>query len=206
MRARVCDAVAAIVKVAITRKVSGSFRDALAAEVPTAPIDVVRADEQHAEYRGALERCGLDVRAIAADDELPDCCFIEDTAVIAGGLALVTRPGAESRRRETAAVATVLGEYMEVARMEAPATLDGGDCMRVGKQIFVGRSLRTSDSGIARLAEVFEPRGYRVVPVALPAGVLHLKCVCAPLGDDRITLVAGIPREKFTRLGIVEVA
>jgi len=194
-----------MMKVAITRKVPGSFARALAARVPDEPIDVMLAREQHAEYRGALERCGLEVRALAADDALPDCCFVEDTAVIADGVALVTRPGAESRRGETDAVARLLGDYVEVVRMAAPATLDGGDVMRVGKTIYVGKSLRTSTSGIDRLSEVFSPRGYRIVPVALPPHVLHLKCVCAPLGDDRITLAENVPVEPFAGLEIVSI-
>jgi dimethylargininase len=194
-----------MVKVAITRKVPASFTRALAAQVPAEPIDVMLAREQHGEYRGALERCGLDVRALAADDTLPDCCFVEDTAVIADGVALVTRPGAEPRRAETEAVARLAGDYVEVVHMAAPATLDGGDVMRVGKTIFVGKSLRTSSSGIDRLSEVFAPRGYRIVPIALPHSVLHLKCVCAPLGDQRITLAEGVPREPFAGLEIVTI-
>jgi dimethylargininase len=90
--------------------------------------------------------------------------------------------------------------------MEAPATLDGGDVMRVGKTIFVGRSARTNEAGIARLADVFEPRGYRVVPVAMPAGVLHLKSACAPLADDRITLADGsIARDAFGDVHVLRV-
>src|SRR4029077_769909 len=108
---------------AITRKVPGSFARALCAVPPDPPIDVVRAREQHAEYRGALESCGLDVRAIAADDATPDCCFVEDTAVVAGGVALITRPGAAERRAETAAVARVLGEYVELEHIHNHATL-----------------------------------------------------------------------------------
>jgi dimethylargininase len=190
---------------AIIRRVPRSFKDAVCAVPPWPPIDVMHAREQHAEYRGALERCGLEVRALAADDACPDCCFIEDTAVVADGVALVTRPGATSRRDETEAVAKILGDYVEIARMAAPMTLDGGDCMRVGTKIFAGQSLRTSGSGIERLAEVFTPRGFQVIPVALPAHVLHLKCICAPLGDDRITLVEGTPREPFAGLGIVDI-
>ena len=194
-----------MVTVAITRKVPSSFARALAATVPDPPIDVMLAREQHGEYRGVLERCGLEVRALPADDTLPDCCFIEDTAVVAEGVALVTRPGAESRRDESEAVARVLADYVEVVHMAAPATLDGGDVMRIGKTIYVGKSMRTSGSGIDRLAEVFTPRGYRVVPVALPSGVLHLKCVCAPLGDRRITLADGMPRDAFAGLDIVAI-
>jgi dimethylargininase len=189
--------------VAIVRKVSGSFAKALSASPPDQPIDITIAREQHAEYRGALERGGRHVRVVAADDSCPDCCFIEDTAVIAGSVALVTRPGAPSRQAECEPVAKMLAPMVEVVRMEAPATLDGGDCMRVGKTIFVGRTARTNAAGIARLKEVFGD--HTIVPVALPDHVLHLKCICAPLGDDRITLVEGTPRDAFAGLDVVEI-
>jgi dimethylargininase len=191
---------------AITRKVPASFERALCAVPPDPPIDVTRAREQHAEYRGALESCGLDVRALTADESTPDCCFVEDTAVVAGGLALITRPGAPERRGETGPVARALAERVEIAHMDAPATLDGGDCMRVGRRIFVGKSQRTSEAGIARLSEVFAPRGITVIAVPLPATVLHLKCICAPLGDDRITLVESAPRDAFSGIDIVTIA
>jgi len=176
--------------IAFVRDVPDSFANALCAEAPEIAIDVAAARRQHAAYRAAL---GVATIVVPADDALPDCCFIEDTAVVAAGAAVITRPGAPSRRPETAAVARALAQHVEIHAMEAPATLDGGDCMRVGSTIFVGRSARTNAAGIARLAEVFGPRGVHVVPVDLPADVLHLKCVCAPLGDDRITLVEGFP-------------
>lgn len=182
---------------ALVREVAPTFANALSAVPPDPPIDRAIAVQQHAAYIAALRSCGVDVTLLANTDD-PDGCFIEDTAVVAAGVALITRPGADSRRRETLHTAIALRTDVELVEMEAPATLDGGDCMRVGTTIFVGRSARTNDAGIARLAEVFEPRGFRVVPVAMPAHVLHLKCVCAPLGDDRITLADGsIPPEAF---------
>jgi dimethylargininase len=189
---------------AFTRPVPACFANALAA-VP-APIDVALARSQHAAYRAALAELGLSVIELAAADELADSCFVEDTAVIAAGLALITNPGAPSRRAETPAIASALAGLVELATMESPATLDGGDCMRVGATIYVGRSARTNAAGVARLAQVFEPRGFLIVPIDLPAGVLHLKCVCAPLGDDRITLADDtLPRDAFRGLAIVSV-
>jgi dimethylargininase len=90
--------------------------------------------------------------------------------------------------------------------MDAPATLDGGDCLRAGQTFYVGRSRRTNAEGIARLAAVFGPRGFRVVPVELPAGVLHLKSVCSPLGDDRVLVAEGsIPPATFAGLRAIVV-
>lgn len=176
---------------AFTRSIPASFVHALAAVPPEPPIEVAAARVQHAAYRAALAGLGLRVTVLAADEACPDCCFVEDTAVVVPGLALITRPGARSRRREVAAIATALAPLVELARMDAPATLDGGDCLRLGQTIYLGRSARTNAAGIARAAEVFGPRGYRVVPVDLPADVLHLKCVAAPLGDDRVLLAEG---------------
>jgi dimethylargininase len=116
----------------------------------------------------------------------------------AAGVALITRPGAPSRQAEPSAAAAALAARYELEYMAAPATLDGGDCMQVGRTIYIGRSARTNAAGVARLAEVFEPRGMRVIPIDLPPGLLHLKCVCAPLADDRITLADGsISRDAF---------
>lgn len=171
--------------IALTRPVPASFASALCATAPAQPIDLERARRQHAAYVAAL---GVETHMLPAADALPDSCFVEDTAVVAAGVALITRPGAPSRQAEPAATADALRTRYELAYVAEPATLDGGDCMRVGRTIFVGRSARTNAAGIARLAEVFERRGMRIVAIELPAGVLHLKCVCAPLGEDRITL------------------
>jgi dimethylargininase len=99
-------------------------------------------------------------------------------------LPLITRPGAPSRRAETPAIADALRAHVELVTMEQPATLDGGDCMRVGDTIYVGRSASTNAAGIARLAEVFG----KVVAIDVPPGILHLKCVCSPLDEQRILL------------------
>lgn len=171
---------------ALVRPIADSFTRALSAQTPASPIDVALAREQHAAYVAALAAAGATVDTMAADEACPDGCFIEDTAVIVDGVALITQPGAPSRRGETSAVAAALARHVEIVRMTGDATLDGGDCMRVGDTIYVGRSARTNEDGIARLTDVF-PR-LRVVTVWLPAGVLHLKCVCSPLGDDRILL------------------
>jgi dimethylargininase len=190
--------------VAITRGVPASFARALAA-VPS-KIDVGRARSQHASYCDALVAMGLEVSTLPADDELPDCCFVEDTAIVTAGLAIITRPGAPSRRMEVDAVAKCLADRIEIARITEPATLDGGDCMRVGTTLYIGRSARTNSAAIEQVRALLAPRGVRVVSVELPPDVLHLKCVCAPLGDDRITLAdATIARDVFAGVDIVAV-
>lgn len=179
---------------AVTRAIPASFSQALCAEPPERPIDVAAARKQHAAYCAALAACGAAVETLAGDEACPDSCFIEDTAVIVGDRALITRPGAPSRRAETPAVAAALARWLEVVQMTEPATLDGGDCMRVGDTLYVGRSARTNALGIAQLSTL----GLPVMPIELPRGVLHLKCVCSPLGDGRILLAEqSLPADVF---------
>jgi dimethylargininase len=190
--------------IAITRAIPCSFEHATM-EV-AASVDVELARLQHAHYVAAMRSLGLAVVELPADDTLADCCFVEDTVVVADGVALVTRPGAASRRGETAAVEAALASIAAITRiehMDAPATLDGGDCLRIGRRMYVGLSARTNAAGVARLREVFS--NLTIVPVAL-ANVLHLKCHCSPLGDDRVLLAeATIAPETFAGLSVVMV-
>jgi dimethylargininase len=171
---------------ALVRGVPQSFADALSAAPPELPIDVDLARTQHAAYLAALASLGLEIVALPSDERFPDCCFVEDTVVAVPGLAVLTRPGASSRRGEVNGVAPALAARIEVVRMEAPATVDGGDCLRLGRTIYVGRSARTNEQGVACLRDVLGPRGYAVVGVPMPPSVLHLKSVCSPLGDDTV--------------------
>ena len=149
------------------------------------PIDLGRAIAQHAAYAELLRGLGLEVVELPADPAYPDCCFVEDVAVVLDELALVTRPGAASRRGEIAAVASALARYRPTLNTAEPATLEGGDVLRVGRRLFVGRSSRTNAEGIARLTDVAEPHGYRVMPVAV-TGCLHLKSAVTALDDERL--------------------
>ena len=189
---------------ALTRALPDRFVDALAAVPPDPPVDLALARAQHAAYRAALAAAGATVELLAADEACPDCCFIEDTAVIAGGLALITRPGAPSRRAEPAAVAAALAGRIDVAHLPAPATLDGGDCLLLGDTLHIGRSARTTPAAIAHAATLLAPRGLRVVALDLPPGVLHLKCVASPLADGRLLLARDtIPASSFTAADVV---
>jgi dimethylargininase len=196
----------AIARRALVRGVPASFAAALTGLPLATPLDPARAQRQHAAYVAALADLGLEVVAVPADEACPDCCFVEDTAVVAGGVALLTRPGAPSRRAEVSVVGAVLARYLPVVRMEAPATLDGGDCLQLGATIYVGRSARTNEAGIAGLEAVFAPRGLRVVPVPMPAGVLHLKTVCSRLADDCMLLAEDtIAPAEFVGVRIISV-
>jgi dimethylargininase len=190
---------------ALVRQISASFAQALTATPPDPPIDVLLARKQHAAYCDALAASGLSLITVPADDACPDCCFAEDTAVVAAGLAVISRPGAPTRRGEVDAVADALARFVEVRRMEAPATLDGGDCLRLGHIIYVGLSARTNRQGAEALAAFFAPRGVQVVPVPLPPNVLHLKCVVSPLAPGVLLADATLPASTFPGTHVVRV-
>jgi dimethylargininase len=160
--------------VALTRPVPSTLADCQLTHIARVPIDLARAREQHAAYERALESAGWAVVRMAAADELPDSVFVEDAAVVFDELAIVTRPGAESRRGEVAGVAEALGRYRQLRFIEAPGTVDGGDVLLVGRDVFVGLSTRTNAAAIEQMSAILGGYGYRVQAVEV-AGVLHLK-------------------------------
>jgi dimethylargininase len=174
-------------RIAITRGVSATINDCELTHVERIPIDVACAREQHAVYEAALAALGCEIRRIPADDRYPDAVFIEDTAIILNELAVMTRPGAESRRGELDTVAAVLGEYRTLMRIEAPATIDGGDVLQLDDVLYVGRTPRTNDDGIAQLRKLIAPYGYRVVGVDVD-GCLHLKSAVTRVAADALLM------------------
>jgi dimethylargininase len=141
-------------------------------------------------YVSALREHGWRPVDVPAADEHPDAPFIEDLVISCAGLAVLTRPGAPERRGELAGAASVVQEVgrqlgLEIARIEPPGTLDGGDVLQVGSIVYVGRSARTNDEGIAQLSRALAPRGRTVVPVEL-TGVLHLKSGVTALPDGTL--------------------
>jgi len=190
---------------AITRSISDRFQEAVTLAPALEPINVSLARKQHSAYVAALRFLGLTVTELPPLAEHPDCCFVEDCAIYAEGVALITQLGAPSRQGEESTVADALAPFARIERMTAPATLDGGDCMRVGKRWYVGQSARTNAAGIAKVRAVFEPLGFEIDEVPLN-NVLHLKCVCSPLGDNCILLAHGsLPRHTFRGVEVVEI-
>jgi dimethylargininase len=157
--------------IAITRDVSPSIARAELTHVERVPIDYERACEQHDQYRQLLASLGCTVVDLPADPAYPDCVFIEDTAIVLRDLAVITRPGAESRRGETTAVAEVLGRYRPLVFIEAPATIDGGDVLVLDDRIYVGLSSRSNEAAVEQLRAL---TGREVIGVRLD-GALHLK-------------------------------
>jgi dimethylargininase len=150
------------------------------------PADAALAARQHAGYVAALARAGWEIRTVAPADDLPDSAFVEDTVVVIGDLAVLARPGAAERRAEVAGTEDALRALgLEVARIEAPGTLDGGDVLQVGSTVYAGRGGRTNVEGIRQLGERAATRGRSVVPVALHR-VLHLKSAVTALPDGTV--------------------
>ncbi|MBI4878984.1 MAG: dimethylargininase [Planctomycetes bacterium] len=177
--------------IALLRSVPATYERCLVRAAPPQAIDVARARAQHAAYAAALAAAGCEVRVLPADDRHPDCCFIEDTAVLLDDLAVLTRPGAASRLGEVDAVAEALAALAPLVRLMSPAALDGGDVLCLGKKLFVGLSQRTNAAGVEQLAQAARARGCEVATVRL-AGVLHLKSAVTALDDETLLMAPGL--------------
>ncbi|MEO6652444.1 MAG: dimethylargininase [Ilumatobacteraceae bacterium] len=150
------------------------------------PVDVELATQQWERYVDALREAGWVITEVEPADDCPDAVFIEDAVVLFDDLAVVTRPGAPSRQPETEAAeraAQSLG--VEVAVITAPATLDGGDVLKIGRTAYVGVGGRTDDAAIGQLTALLEPRGWTVVDVPITK-VLHLKSAVTALPDGTV--------------------
>jgi dimethylargininase len=151
------------------------------------PIDIGRAREQHAAYEACLAGLGLRVISLPAEAEYPDAVFVEDPALVLDEVAVLLRPGAESRRGEAESLGRVLEEYRPLRRLREPATLDGGDILRAEKILYVGLSARSNAAGLRQLAAEVEPFGYTVRPV-LVHDCLHLKSAASYVGNGEVLL------------------
>jgi dimethylargininase len=172
-------------KVALAREVSPTIGDCELSFVERRPIDVDRAVAQHRAYCDALIALGLRVVVLPAEPALPDAVFVEDTAVAVDEVVIATLPGAESRRPEVITIAAELRRYRPIAYMSGPGTVDGGDVLQLGRTLYVGRTARSTDEGIADLRAHLAPYGYHVEGVAVD-GCLHLKSGVSYVGRNTI--------------------
>jgi dimethylargininase len=173
--------------IAYTRAVSPRLADCEITHLEREPLDVAGAEVEHAEYENVLAALGAEVRRLPPTPELPDGVFVEDAAVVLDDVALITRPGAASRRPETESVASVLNRHRALVHITAPGTLDGGDVLACGRTLYIGLSTRTSRDAIAQAATLLKSFGCRVVPVEF-AGCLHLKSAVTRIADDLLLL------------------
>jgi dimethylargininase len=188
---------------ALVRQVSSRLADAELTYLDRVPVDVARAREQHAGYVALLQRLGHEVVEVAPRDDLPDATFVEDAVVVVDDLAVLTRPGASSRQPEVDSVRdTVVALGLRTARVEAPATIDGGDVLQLGSTVFVGLGGRTTPDAVEQLREHLAPLGRRVVAVPV-LGCLHLKTGATALPDGTVLTVPGwVDVEPFQRAGL----
>lgn len=171
--------------IALTHCPSPSMHACQRTFVDHVAIDHGLACLQHAAYCEALRQCRAEVVVLDVNAAFPDSVFIEDTAIVLDEVAIRCCPGTASRSGEPAGIEPILREHRELMRVEPPATIEGGDVLRVGRTLLVGQSCRTSAAGIAVLAGLVRPFGYTVVAVPVK-GCLHLKTACTALPDGRL--------------------
>jgi len=171
--------------VAITRAVSPALAKCELSFVARQPIDLALAREQHRAYERTLESLGARVISLPAEPELPDSMFVEDPAIVLDELAVIFPLGTPARRGETESLARALSAYRELARVELPGTMEGGDVLRVGRELYVGLSRRTNEEGVRQLRALVTAHGYEVVSVPVH-GCLHLKSAVTHLGGKTL--------------------
>lgn len=159
---------------AIVHTVSPRISNCELTYIERVPVDFAVACQQHQSYCQLLESLGIEVTVLSGNEHFPDAVFIEDTALVFEELAVITRPGADSRRGETTLIEAELSKHRSIAKIMSPATLDGGDVIQVGSTVFVGQTARTNSAGITALQTVLAPFDYEVIPVKVD-GCLHLK-------------------------------
>ncbi len=190
---------------AITREVSRSIVDCELTHLARLPIDVERARKQHGQYESALKRLGVAVLSLPEQPTLADSVFVEDTALVTDEFAVILRPGAESRRPETESIERVLAPYRELFHIEAPARVDGGDILRVGKQVYMGMTTRSDTNAAEQLQDILKLFGYdlHIVPVT---GCLHLKSAITQVMNDTLLVnPAWVDKSLFGSVKFIEV-
>jgi len=190
---------------AILKRVPSSFSNGITTADLGKP-DVSGARRQHEAYALALKNCGLELTVLEANEDFPDSCFVEDVAVITSEVAIITRPGASSRRDETLSMIPVLEKYRTLDFITAPGTLEGGDVMQAERHFYIGLTERTNKTGAHQLGKILSQFGYNhsIIPVE---GALHLKSVVNYIGNN-VLLVSGDLKshEAFAGFKIIEVA
>jgi dimethylargininase len=166
---------------AFTRAVSPRIAECELTHLERVPIDAAKATEQHSAYERAIAEAGFEIVRLPELADDPDAVFVEDTALILGEHAVITRPGIASRANETDSTTAGLEPYFQVHRLRS-GHLDGGDVLRIGKRLYVGVSTRTDHSGITALADLVRPFGYEVIE-ARAGACLHLKTGATYAGD-----------------------
>lgn len=173
--------------VAVTREVSSRFNECEITHIDRTPIDVDIARQQHHEYVQALTQIGCQVIELPEQRDLPDSVFVEDAAFILPEVAVITRPGADSRKPETESIVQALSPYRPLVHVTAPATVDGGDVLVLGRNIYIGMSTRSTMEAVTQLQGLLDSYGYKVTGLEL-TDCLHLKTAVTRV-DDKTLLI-----------------
>ncbi|MFC4786702.1 dimethylargininase [Nocardioides sp. MAHUQ-72] len=171
---------------ALVRRPGPRLAEGLLTHIARTPVDLELAHRQWEGYVAALRAEGWDTVEVPPADDCPDAVFVEDTVVVHGDLAVISRPGADERKPETAGTEETLARLgYRIARIEEPGTLDGGDVLKHGDTVWVGLGGRTNAAGVDQLAALLEPLGATVVGVPV-SRVLHLKSAVTALPDGTV--------------------
>ncbi|TXH65126.1 MAG: dimethylargininase [Lysobacteraceae bacterium] len=190
---------------AVTRSVGDDLSACELSFVDRHPIDVVRATAQHLAYQHALREIGCELIVLPALPGHPDAVFVEDVALALDEVAVITRPGAASRRAESTAVEAILCAHRPLLRIEPPGTLDGGDILRIGRKIYLGASARSNAAGHAQLTALLGPFGYQVHSVEI-RDCLHLKSAVTQVAANTVLIQPGwVDSSAFKAYGRIEV-
>ncbi len=171
--------------IAITQLVSPSIDRCELTLQERIPIDLTLARQQHHAYEETLRGLGVEIHSLPEEPDLPDSVFVEDTAIVLDKCALLTRPGALSRRPEIESIARALAPYRKLFFIHAPGTLDGGDVLTVGKTIFVGLSSRSNKAAIDQMRTFLTPYGYTIKGIRV-TDCLHLKSAVTQVAADTL--------------------
>ena len=170
---------------AITRAVSSGILHCEISFIERQPIDLTKARQQHRAYEDLLRHLGARVISLPEDPALPDSMFVEDPALVLDELAVIFPLGTQSRRPEAASLAQALAPFRKIFNVVSPGSLEGGDILRIDRQLFVGLTKRSNAEGIRQLAEIVQPHGYIVTAVPV-TGCLHLKSAVTYLGNNTL--------------------
>ena len=173
--------------IAITRKISPRFNECEITHIDRTPIDLDIARAQHGAYINALETLGCKIIELEEEPDLPDSVFVEDTAFILPEVGIITRPGADSRKPETKAIAQALSLHLPLLHITDPATVDGGDVLILGKNIYIGLSTRSSQAAIDQLQRLLDNYQYKVTGVQMH-DCLHLKTAVTRVDDNTLLI------------------
>ena len=191
--------------IALTRAVSPAMQNCELTHLSRQSIDIDLACQQHRAYEEALKGLGCQVQRLPAEPDLPDSVFVEDAAVVFDEIAIITRPGAASRRPETTSIARALNSYRRLCMIEPPGTVDGGDVLCVGKNVYVGLSSRSNTPAIEQMQNILSPYGYMVQSINVN-GFLHLKSAVTLIAKDTLLInPAWVDAAVFGNMRIIEV-